>query len=192
MIPFVRLTGVALSLPSADIDTDQIIPAQFLTGTERTGLGRHLFHNLRANPDGSPKADSPFDRAPFSDACILIAGGNFGCGSSREHAVWALLDFGIRCVIAPSFGDIFRANCGKNGILAVTLAPELLDGMALQADGSTFCVDLEACEILGPDRQPIGFLIDPLVRRKLLRGLDDIGETLLREPAIAAFEAARR
>lgn len=192
MIAFTQLAGVALHLPGANIDTDQIIPAQFLTGTDRAGLGDALFHNLRRDEAGRVRALSPFDTPPFARAAILITGENFGCGSSREHAAWALLDFGIRCVVAPSFGDIFRANCAKNGMLTIALDPRDVDRLASMADGSGFVVDLDALRIDAPDGSAMPFSIDPVVRRKLLAGLDDIGETLQREQAILRFEAARQ
>ena len=195
MEPFRTLTGVAAPLRMINVDTDKIIPKQFLKTIRRTGLGAHLFNDLRYEPDGAEIAGFVLNREPWRRARILIAGDNFGCGSSREHAPWALLDFGIRCVIAPSFADIFYNNCFKNGILPVSL-PEaavasLLD-RAEAGDNARVTVDLENETVVAPDGERIAFEIDPFRRRCLLEGLDDIGLTLRKEAAIDAFEAARR
>ena len=195
MEPFRTLTGVAAPLRMINVDTDRIIPKQFLKTIRRTGLGAHLFNDLRYTPDGAEIAGFVLNREPWRRARILIAGDNFGCGSSREHAPWALLDFGIRCVIAPSFADIFYNNCFKNGILPVSL-PEaavasLLD-RAEAGDNARVTVDLENETVVAPDGERIAFEIDPFRRRCLLEGLDDIGLTLRKEAAIDAFEAARR
>ena len=195
MTPFRKLTGIAAPLRMINVDTDRIIPKQFLKTIRRTGLGANLFNDMRFAPDGAEIADFVLNRAPWRDAEILIAGENFGCGSSREHAPWALLDFGIRCVIAPSFGDIFYNNCFKNGILPVTLpdaAVAALMDQAEQGSNARFAVDLEAREVVPPDGAAIGFEIDPFRRHCLLEGLDDIGLTLEKAAAIDAFEAARR
>ena len=195
MTPFRKLTGIAAPLRMINVDTDRIIPKQFLKTIRRTGLGANLFNDMRFAPDGAEIPDFVLNRAPWRDAEILIAGENFGCGSSREHAPWALLDFGIRCVIAPSFGDIFYNNCFKNGVLPVTLpdaAVAALMDQAEQGSNARFAVDLEACEVVPPDGAAIGFEIDPFRRHCLLEGLDDIGLTLEKAAAIDAFEAARR
>ncbi len=195
MTPFRKLTGIAAPLRMINVDTDRIIPKQFLKTIRRTGLGANLFNDMRFTPDGAEIADFVLNRAPWRDAEILIAGENFGCGSSREHAPWALLDFGVRCVIAPSFGDIFYNNCFKNGILPVTLpdaAVAALMDQAEQGSNARFAVDLEAREVVPPDGAAIGFEIDPFRRHCLLEGLDDIGLTLEKAAAIDAFEAARR
>ena len=195
MTPFRKLTGIAAPLRMINVDTDRIIPKQFLKTIRRTGLGANLFNDMRFTPDGAEIADFVLNHAPWRDAEILIAGENFGCGSSREHASWALLDFGIRCVIAPSFGDIFYNNCFKNGILPVTLpdtAVAALMDQAEQGSNARFSVDLEAREVVPPDGAAIGFDIDPFRRHCLLEGLDDIGLTLEKAAATDAFEAARR
>ena len=195
MTPFRKLTGIAAPLRMINVDTDRIIPKQFLKTIRRTGLGANLFNDMRFAPDGAEIPDFVLNRAPWRGAEILIAGENFGCGSSREHAPWALLDFGIRCVIAPSFGDIFYNNCFKNGVLPVTLPDAAVGALMDRAEqGSTarFAVDLEACEVVPPDGAAIGFEIDPFRRHCLLEGLDDIGLTLEKAAAIDAFEAARR
>ena len=195
MTPFRKLTGIAAPLRMINVDTDRIIPKQFLKTIRRTGLGANLFNDMRFAPDGAEIPDFVLNRAPWRDAEILIAGENFGCGSSREHAPWALLDFGVRCVIAPSFGDIFYNNCFKNGVLPVTLpdaAVAALMDRAERGDNARFAVDLEACEVVPPGGAAIGFEIDPFRRHCLLEGLDDIGLTLEKAAAIDAFEAARR
>ena len=196
MQPFTTLSGIAAPLPMANVDTDQIIPARWLKTIQRTGLGVGLFESLRYLPDGSPDPAFVLNRAPFTEARILIAGPNFGCGSSREHAPWALLDHGIRCVIAPSFADIFHNNCFKNGILPIALPQEQVDLLtkeAATAPDPTFTVDLERCLIRRPTgNAPIPFAVDPANRTRLLEGLDEIGETLRRAAAIDRFEAAQR
>jgi len=190
---FAKLTGVAAPLPEADIDTDIIFPARFLLHMEKAGLGRHLFHERRHNRSRDQK---PFILVapPFDHAVILVAGGNFGSGSSREHAVWALLDFGIRCVIAPSFGEIFHANCFKNGLLAITLAEHLADRvMAAAAPGDPLTVDLEAETISVPGGEVIPFSVDNHHRRALLLGLDEIDGILAEDAGdIARFESRQR
>jgi 3-isopropylmalate/(R)-2-methylmalate dehydratase small subunit len=192
MKSFVSLTSVAAPLPDADIDTDVIFPARFLLLLDRHGLGRHLFHERRAGAS----ANEPFilSQAPFDTAEILVAGRNFGCGSSREQAVWALVDFGIRCVIAPSFGEIFYGNCFRNGVLPVTLGdPAHRQAITAAATGAPLTVDLEAQTISLPERRTIAFQIDPHRRRALLLGLDQIGAILADDAAdIAAFESRQR
>ncbi len=195
MQPFRTLTGIAAPLRMINVDTDRIIPKQFLKTIERTGLGANLFNDLRFTPDGDEIPDFVLNRPPWREAEVLIAGENFGCGSSREHAPWALLDFGIRCVIAPSFADIFYNNCFKNGILPVTLPEATVEALLAQAeqgDNARFTVDLEACAITAPDGTAIGFEIDPFRRHCLLEGLDDIGLTLQKAAAIDTFEAGQR
>lgn len=194
MEPFRTLTGVAAPLPMINVDTDMIIPKQFLKTIERTGLGAALFHELRTNADGSPNPDFVLNRPAYQKASILVAGANFGCGSSREHAPWALLDFGIRCVIAPSFADIFYNNCFKNGILPIALPQEIIDLLMDDAErgaNAVISIDLEKQEIRGPDGGVARFEIDPFRKACLLNGWDDIGLTLRHEAAITSFEAER-
>ena len=194
MQAFTQLSGVAAPLPMINVDTDMIIPKQFLKTIKRTGLGSALFHEMRTRPDGSENPDFVLNRPAYKQAKILIAGANFGCGSSREHAPWALLDFGIRCVIAPSFADIFFNNCFKNGILPITLPQAEIDKLlddASRGANAIVSIDLEKQEIRGPDGGMIKFEIDPFRRQCLLNGWDDIGLTLRHEGDISAFEAAR-
>ena len=194
MDKFTKLTGVAAPLPMVNVDTDMIIPKQFLKTIKRTGLGKGLFHEMRTDEKGNPK-DFVLDRPAYKDAKILVAGENFGCGSSREHAPWALLDFGIRCIIAPSFADIFYNNCFKNGILPIVLPQaqvDLLMDDAQRGANAIVSVDLEKQEITGPDGGKISFEIDAFRKHCLLNGLDDIGLTLEKADAIQSFEDARR
>ena len=191
MQAFTTLTGVAAPLPMANVDTDKIIPARFLKSISRTGFGRNLFANLRYREDGSENPDFVLNQEPYRRAEILIAFENFGCGSSREHAPWALLDFGIRCVIATSFADIFYNNCFKNGILPIKVTPEqlaLLMDDASRGSNATITVDLESQTIRGPDGGTLHFEIDPSRKQALLEGLDDIAATLKSDPAISGFE----
>jgi 3-isopropylmalate/(R)-2-methylmalate dehydratase small subunit len=191
MQPFTVLTGVAAPLRIVNVDTDMIIPKQYLKTIKRTGLGAGLFAEMRLNEDGTENPDFVLNKPAYRNAQILVAGDNFGCGSSREHAPWALLDFGIRCVISTSFADIFYNNCFKNGILPITVSPENIEKLfddAERGSNATITVDLEACEIRGPDGGTIKFDLDPFRRHCLLNGLDDIGLTLEKAPAIAAFE----
>ena len=193
MEKFTTLTGVAAPLDMINVDTDMIIPKQFLKTIKRTGLKEGLFSELRWEMDGTPK-DFVLDRAPYRNAKILIAGDNFGCGSSREHAPWALLDFGISCVIAPSFADIFYNNCFKNGILPIKLPQEQVDRLMEDAGkgaNATMTVDLAAQEITRPDGEKIAFEIDAHRKHCLLNGLDDIGLTLEKAKKIDSFEAGR-
>ena len=194
MDKFARLSGVAAPLPMVNIDTDQIIPKQFLKTIKRTGLGRHLFAPMRYRADGSENPDFVLNREPYRHARIIVAGDNFGCGSSREHAPWALRDFGIRCVIAPSFADIFRNNCFKNGILAITLERAAVERLLAAAGGgaATLAVDLERQVVSAADGDELRFEVDPFRKDCLLNGLDEIALTLQREDEIAAFEAAQR
>ena len=177
-----------------NVDTDMIIPKQFLKTTERVGLSTGLFHELKTLADGSPNPDFVLNKPHYRDAGVLIAGENFGCGSSREHAPWALLDQGITCVIAPSFADIFYNNCGKNGILAIALPIDVCEALAAQAGGSNsvFEIDLETKTVTGPDGETHSFEFDEGRREKLLKGLDDIALTLQAESEISAFEAQRK
>ncbi|MCR9121443.1 MAG: 3-isopropylmalate dehydratase small subunit [Phyllobacteriaceae bacterium] len=191
MEKFDKLTGVAAPLPIINIDTDMIIPKDYLKTIQRTGLGRGLFSEMRYREDGSDNPDFVLNKPAYNDASILVAGDNFGCGSSREHAPWALLDYGIRCVISTSFADIFYNNCFKNGILPVVVTPEELEKLLDDADrgaNATLSVDLEAQEIRGPDGGVIRFDIDPHRKHCLLNGLDDIGLTLEKAAAIDTFE----
>ncbi|OYV31001.1 MAG: 3-isopropylmalate dehydratase small subunit [Acidocella sp. 20-61-6] len=191
MDKFNVLTGVAAPLNMANVDTDKIIPARFLKTIKRTGLGKDLFSNLRYNEDGSEKPDFVLNQPKYRKAEILVAGENFGCGSSREHAPWALLDFGIRCVIAPSFADIFHGNCFKNGILPVVLPAEACEQLMADAELGTnarLTVDLERQVVVRPDGQEIHFEVDAFRKHCLLNGLDDIGLTLEHVAAIDAYE----
>jgi 3-isopropylmalate/(R)-2-methylmalate dehydratase small subunit len=195
MQKFTVLTGVAAPLPMINIDTDMIIPKQFLKTIKRTGLGKNLFDEMRYTPDGAEVADFVLNRPAYRAAKILIAGANFGCGSSREHAPWAIGDFGIRCVIAPSFADIFFNNCFKNGILPLVLPQEKVDALMAQAENganATFTVDLVNQEISAPDGSKTAFEVDAFRKHCLINGLDDIGLTLQKDAKIAAFEAGRR
>ena len=194
MRPFTQLTGIAAALPMANVDTDKIIPSRFLKTIARTGLGRNLFDALRYEADGTEKAGFVLNREPYRHAEILVTHENFGCGSSREHAPWALLDFGIRCVIAPDFADIFHGNCFKNGILPIRLPRAVCD--ALMADAALganarISVDLERQVVTRPNGEEIAFEVDAFRKHRLLQGLDDIGETMQRGAEIDRFEAER-
>ena len=191
MDKFTKLTGVAAPMPMINVDTDMIIPKQFLKTIQRSGLGKNLFDEMRYDREGNEVADFVLNKPAYRQAQILVTGENFGCGSSREHAPWALLDFGIRCVIAPSFADIFYNNCFKNGILPIVVSPEDLDKLmddANRGSNAVLSVDLESQEITGPDGGRIKFDIDAFKRHCLLNGLDDIGLTLEKAGSIAAFE----
>jgi 3-isopropylmalate/(R)-2-methylmalate dehydratase small subunit len=191
MEPFRKLDGVAAPLDMINVDTDMIIPKQFLKTIHRTGLGKALFDEMRYNEDGSEKPDFVLNKPAYREARILVAGENFGCGSSREHAPWALLDFGIRCVIAPSFADIFYNNCFKNGILPIRLPQEIVDKLlddASRGSNARISVDLEKLEIRGPDGGMVKFEVDEFRRQCLLNGWDDIGLTLREDDKIADFE----
>jgi 3-isopropylmalate/(R)-2-methylmalate dehydratase small subunit len=191
MEKFVRLTGVAAPLPIMNVDTDMIIPKQYLKTIARTGLGKGLFSELRYREDGSENPDFVLNKPAYRSAQILVAGDNFGCGSSREHAPWALLDFGVRAVISTSFADIFYNNCFKNGILPIKVAQAELDKLMDDAErgaNATLTIDLEAQEIRGPDGGVIRFDIDPFRKQCLLEGLDEIGLTLQKAAAIESFE----
>ena len=195
MESFRKLTGIAAPLDMINVDTDMIIPKQYLKTIKRTGLGKNLFDEMRFATDGSEKPDFVLNKPAWRNAEILITGENFGCGSSREHAPWALLDFGIRCVIAPSFADIFYNNSFKNGILLVRLPKETVAAlMAQAANGANarFTVDLEAGEVTAPDGTKVAFEIDPHRRRCLLEGLDDIGLTMAKQADIDDFEGRQK
>ena len=195
MQPFTTLTGVAAPLPLANVDTDKIIPARFLKTIKRSGLGVHLFDTLRFDENGAERPDFVLNQEPYRHAEILIAHENFGCGSSREHAPWALLDFGIRCVIAPDFADIFHTNTFKNGILPIKLPRAVCDQLmddAKLGGNARITVDLAAQEVVRPNGERIHFEIDPFRKHSLLNGLDDIGQTLQHTPAIDGYEARQR
>ena len=191
MEKFTTLTAVAAPLPMINVDTDMIIPKQFLTTIQRTGLGKSLFFEMRYGEDGQEVPDFVLNKPAYRNAKILVAGENFGCGSSREHAPWALLDFGIRCVISTSFADIFYNNCFKNGILPVIVSPGDLQKLMDDAErgaNATLTVDLEKQEIRGPDGGVVRFEMDPFRKKCLMEGLDDIGLTMQKAQKIAAFE----
>jgi 3-isopropylmalate/(R)-2-methylmalate dehydratase small subunit len=191
MEKFTSLTGVAAPLKLINVDTDMIIPKQYLKTIKRTGLGKGLFSEMRYRDDGSENPDFVLNKPAYRNAKILVAGDNFGCGSSREHAPWALLDFGIRCVISTSFADIFYNNCFKNGILPIKVSPEDLEKLFEDAErgaNATLTVDLETQEIRGPDGGAIHFDIDAHRKHCLLNGLDDIGLTKEKDDKIVAFE----
>lgn len=193
MQSFTQLTGVAAPLPLINIDTDMIIPKQYLKTIKRTGLGSALFSELRYDSDGTEKADFVLNQPAWRKASILVTGENFGCGSSREHAPWALADFGIRCVIAASFADIFYNNCFENGILPIALPQPIVDKVmdaACNGANATFTVDLETQKITLPDGETIAFEIDGYKKWRLLNGLDSIGLTLQKGADIDRFEAA--
>jgi 3-isopropylmalate/(R)-2-methylmalate dehydratase small subunit len=192
MEKFTKLTGVAAPLPITNIDTDMIIPKQYLKTIARTGLGKGLFSELRYADDGSENPDFVLNKPAYRNARILVAEDNFGCGSSREHAPWALLDFGVRAIISTSFADIFYNNCFKNGILPIKVSKENLAKLmddASRGANATLTIDLEAQEIRGPDGGVVKFDVDPHRKHCLLEGLDDIGQTLVKAPKIVEFES---
>lgn len=193
MKKFETFTGIAAPLDLQNIDTDMIIPKQFLKTIKRTGLGKHLFDEMRYDDQGAEKPDFILNRPPYRQAEILIAGANFGCGSSREHAPWALADFGIRVIISESFADIFHNNCFKNGLLPIALPAETVEMLMQQAQqGVAMTVDLGTQKITLAGGDQIAFSLEPFHRTVLLEGLDDIALTLAREEKIAAYEALRR
>ncbi|MGH7002847.1 MAG: 3-isopropylmalate dehydratase small subunit [Alphaproteobacteria bacterium] len=195
MDKFTKLSGVAAPMPRVNVDTDAIIPKQYLKTIKRTGLKAGLFFEWRTRQDGSENPDFVLNKPAYKNAKIMVAGANFGCGSSREHAPWALLDFGIRCVIAPSYGDIFFNNCFKNGMLPIVLPQAQVDELMKDAEkgaNATIGVDLEKQEITRPDGGIIKFDVDPFRKYCLLNGFDDIGLTLRQKEKIDAFEAERR
>ncbi len=195
MEPFTKLTGVVAPLDRVNVDTDQIIPKQFLKRIERTGYGQWLFFDWRLLEDGSPNPDFEPNRPGYEDASILVSGSNFGSGSSREHAPWALLDYGFRCVIAPSFADIFYNNCFQNGLLPVRLPKDVVAKIiknTRERPGYRLHVDLESQRVWDKEEDVVeGFEIDEFRRHSMLNGLNDIGLTLLNEADITAFEADR-
>ena len=191
MQKFTKLAGIAAPLPMVNVDTDMIIPKQFLKTIKRTGLGQFLFNDVRYMPDGTENPAFTLNRPPWRAAKILVTGENFGCGSSREHAPWALLDFGIRCVISTSFGDIFYNNCFKNGILPIRVTQDDLDKLFDDAErgaNATLTIDLASQEIRGPDGGTVKFEIDPFRKHCLMNGLDDIGLTMEKKAAIDSYE----
>ena len=195
MEKFTTLTGIAAHLPMINVDTDMIIPKQYLKTIKRTGLGKGLFAELRYDEKGVAHPDFVLHKPPYTQAQILITGENFGCGSSREHAPWALLDFGFRCIIAPSFADIFYNNCFKNGILPIRVRQEDLDKLFDDAErgaNATLTIDLPNQEIRGPDGGKVKFEIDPFRKHCLLNGLDDIGLTMEKKSSIETYEAKLR
>jgi 3-isopropylmalate/(R)-2-methylmalate dehydratase small subunit len=195
MEPFKSLTAVAAPLPMINVDTDMIIPKQFLKTIKRTGLGQALFHEMRTRADGSENPDFVLNKPAYRHAKILVAGANFGCGSSREHAPWALLDFGIRCVLSTSFADIFYNNCFKNGILPIALPQDIIDKLMDDAErgaNAVISIDLEKQEIRGPDGGCVKFEIDPFRKQCLLNGWDDIALTLRNESKISNFETQQK
>jgi 3-isopropylmalate/(R)-2-methylmalate dehydratase small subunit len=192
MEQFTKLTGIAAPLPLINVDTDMIIPKQFLKTIKRSGLGVNLFDEMRYDDDGAEIPSFVLNQPAYRDAEVLVSGENFGCGSSREHAPWALLDFGIRCVIAPSFADIFYNNCFKNGILPIVLAPEQIDILMKDAEkgaNARMSIDLEAQTVTSSDGEIFSFEVDAFKKHCLLNGLDDIGLTMEKLPSIDAFEA---
>ena len=194
MQAFTKLTGIAAPLPKANVDTDQIIPARFLKSISRLGFGKNLFANFRFKEDGSENPDFVLNQEPYRKAEVLIAFENFGCGSSREHAPWALLDFGIRCVIAPDFADIFHNNCFKNGVLPVRLPREICEKLmedAKMGGNARITVDLERQVVVRPQGEEIPFEVQAFRKFCLTNGLDDIGLTLRHADKIKAFEAER-
>jgi 3-isopropylmalate/(R)-2-methylmalate dehydratase small subunit len=193
MTPFNHLDGRAAPLGVANIDTDQIIPKQFLKTVDREGLGKGLFYDLRFDAEGRENVDFVLNQPAYAAASVLITGDNFGCGSSREHAPWAMLDFGLRCVIAPSFADIFYNNCFNNGLLPVTLPEDQVHALMAEAKGGNhiFSIDLENQTVVSPSGKRFAFEIDPGRKEKLLKGLDAIGETLQHAGDIGVFEQKR-
>ncbi|MEW6766826.1 MAG: 3-isopropylmalate dehydratase small subunit [Pseudomonadota bacterium] len=195
MDKFTALTGVAAPLKIINVDTDMIIPKQYLKTIKRTGLGKGLFSEQRYKDDGSENPDFVLNKPAYREAKILVAGDNFGCGSSREHAPWALADFGIKCIISTSFGDIFYNNCFKNGMLPIRVSQDELDKLFDDADrgaNATLTVDLEKQEIRGPDGGTIKFDLDPFRKHCMLNGLDDIGLTMEKGKSIDMFEAKEK
>jgi 3-isopropylmalate/(R)-2-methylmalate dehydratase small subunit len=193
MQQFKKLKGTAAPLDMVNVDTDMIIPKQFLKTIERTGLGKYLFNDMRFTPEGKEKPEFVLNRPAYRNSTILVAGDNFGCGSSREHAPWALLDFGIRAVISTSYADIFYNNCFKNGILPVILPKQAVDELMQDArEQVEITVDLEKKQVIGGNGKTYDFDLDPFRRECLLNGLDDIGLTLVHEDKISAFESAQK
>ena len=192
MEKFTVLVGVAATLQMVNVDTDMIMPKQFLKTIKRTGLGKSAFFDMRYDENENERPEFVLNQEPYRQANILIAGKNFGCGSSREHAPWGLLDFGFRCIIAPSFADIFYNNCFKNGILCITLPEDQVEALSAKADGAEFTVDLEQLQITVPDGSTAPFELDEKRRQNLLIGHDDIALTLQKIDKIKAFEAKQQ
>ncbi len=195
MDKFTKLTGVAAPLPMINIDTDKIFPAGYLKTIKRTGLAKYLFDEIRFRPDGSENPDFVLNQGPYRNAKIIVAGDNFGCGSSREHAPWALMDFGISCVIAPSFADIFYNNCFKNGLLPIALPQDIVDQLmedARKGANAVLSIDLDKQTISRPDGGVVHFEIDPFRKHCLINGLDDIGLTEQKAAEIAGYEEEAR
>jgi 3-isopropylmalate/(R)-2-methylmalate dehydratase small subunit len=193
MDKFTTLTAVAAPLNMINVDTDMIIPKDYLKTIQRTGLGKGLFAEMRYHEDGTPNADFVLNKPAYKTAKIIVAGDNFGCGSSREHAPWALLDYGIRCVISTSFADIFYNNCFQNGILPIKVSKEDLDKLMDDAErgaNATLSIDLEKQEVRGPDGGVVHFEIDPFKKHCMLNGLDAVGLTLEKTDRIASYEKA--
>ena len=189
MEKFLTLKGIAAPLPMINVDTDMIIPKQFLKTIKRSGLGKNLFHELRYDLQGNIKNDFVLNWDPYTSAKILITGANFGCGSSREHAPWSLLDFGFKCIIAPSFADIFYNNCFKNGILPIKLEQTIIDALLIEAENkNTLTVNLEDQKIVLNNNEEYNFDIDAFRKKCLIEGLDDIGLTLQKKEKIDDFE----
>jgi len=195
MEPFVKHTGIAALMNRKNVDTDQIIPKQFLTKVEKTGFGEHLFHDWRFTEDGQPKPDFELNDPAFKNASILVAGDNFGCGSSREHAPWALMDYGFRAIISTSFADIFFNNCFKNGILLITVSPEELNQLMAEIEnnkGTRFTIDLAEQKVTTPGGLNLTFEIDQFRKESLLQGLDEISWSLKHASEIEAFEKRQK
>ena len=195
MEKFTKLEGVAAPLRIVNVDTDMIIPKQYLKTLKRTGLAKGLFSEMRYKDDGSENPDFVLNKPAYRKAKIIVADNNFGCGSSREHAPWALMDYGIRCVISTEFGDIFYNNCFKNGVLPIKVSPEDLEKLfddAERGSNATLSIDLDKQEIRGPDGGVVKFDIDPHRKHNMLNGLDDIGQTRLKQDKIDSFEAQSR
>lgn len=195
MEKFTKIRAVAAPLPITNVDTDMIIPQNHLRTIERTGLGQFAFSNIRFNDDGTEKADFVLNKPAYRNAQILISGENFGCGSSREHAPWALTDFGLRCIIAPSFADIFYGNSFKNGLLPIQLPQDIIDDLMKDAEmgaNAVFTIDLENLEITRPDGEIVTFEIDAFRQHCLINGLDDIGLTMVKGEKISKFEASQK
>ena len=195
MDKFTKIRAVAAPLPITNVDTDMIIPQNHLRTIERTGLGIHAFSNIRYHDDGSEREDFILNKPAYRNAEILIAGENFGCGSSREHAPWALTDFGLRCIIAPSFADIFYGNSFKNGLLPIKLPQDIIDDLMKDAESGAnaiFTIDLENLEITRPDGEVVKFEIDGFRQHCLINGLDDIGLTIQKDEKIKIFETKQK
>ena len=195
MEKFKNIRGIAAPFNFINVDTDKIIPKQFLKTIKRTGLGKHLFDEMRFNDDGSEKEEFVLNKEPYRKSNILVAGDNFGCGSSREHAPWALSDFGIKCIISTSFADIFYNNCFKNGILPIKVSADERDALladAADSENPQLSIDLVSQTISRPNGVEISFEIDPFRKQCLLDGLDDIGLTMEKETSISEFEAGRK